>query len=232
LRTRIRRLFSKKRQQARHLGEPSRFSSGTWVRILDEKRIGDMLDENGKQRGLLWAVQLWSYAGTTHRVFKPVRRMMDDASKMRPISRTVLLDTVPCDGTTGLEGCGRACPMMFRDEWLEEVHPPVEDPVQSASTTRLYATVRSIDEIKQSLNSYNSHHGLMFMPEMYQYSGQRYPIFRKIERVWGPGVYLPVSEPIYLLEGLHCAGTVIGDDGPCERGCRLLWHGDWLHIES
>jgi hypothetical protein len=230
LRTRLRRLFSQKRRQTKHFGEPSRFASGAWVRILDETRIREMLDESGKQRGLLWAKQQWPYTGTIHRVFKPVRRMMDDAFKMRPIARTVLLDTVPCNGVTGLEGCGRQCPMMFRDEWLEEVESPAESPVHSVPN-QLYATVRTIDEIKQSLDSYNSHHGLMFMPEMYKYSGQRYPILHRIERVWGPGVHLPVAEPIYLLEGLHCAGTVVGEDGPCDRGCRLLWHEDWLRIE-
>jgi hypothetical protein len=121
--------------------------------------------------------------------------------------------------------------MMFRDEWLEEVRPPVEDDPVDSSPVELYATVRSIDEIKQSLDAYNSHHGLMFMPEMYKYSGQRYPILQRIERIWGPKRHLPVAEPIYLLKGLHCEGVVVGEDGPCDRGCRLLWHEDWLRIE-
>jgi hypothetical protein len=231
LRTRIRNLLSKKRPIAKHLGEPSRFSSGTWVRILDETRLREMLDENNRQRGLLWAKQQWPYAGTVHRVFKPVRRMMDDTLKLRPIARTVLIDTVACSGVSGLEGCGRKCPMMFRDEWLEEVEPPVEEHIHLAHNG-LYASVRSIDEIKDSLDSRNSYHGLMFMPEMYQYSGQRYPILHKVGQVWGPGVSLPVAEPVYILDGLHCTGSVVGDRGPCDRGCRLLWHEKWLRIEN
>jgi hypothetical protein len=190
-----------------------------------------MLDENNKQRGLVWSKQQWPYAGTIHRVFKPVRRMMDDSLKMRPITRTVLLDTVACSGKSGLDGCGRKCPMMFRDEWLEEVAPPVEELNHSAHTG-FHATVRSVDEIKQSLNENNCHNGLMFMPEMFQYSGKRYPILDKVKQVWGPGMNLPVAEPVYILDGLHCAGAVIGDNGPCDRGCRLLWHEDWLRIED
>ena len=72
----------------------------------------------------------------------------------------------------------------------------------------------------------------MFMPEMYNYSGQRYPVLQKIERVWGPGLYLPTKEPVYLLEGLHCSGSVMGEDGPCDRGCRLIWHEDWLRFDN
>jgi hypothetical protein len=119
--------------------------------------------------------------------------------------------------------------MMFRDEWLEKALPPQSTP--SSSPVECYATVRSTDEIKQTLDSNGSYRGLMFMSEMYEQCRRRHPVLRKIERVWGPGIYMPVREPFYLLEGLHCTGAVLGEDGPCDRGCRLLWHKDWLGLE-
>jgi hypothetical protein len=231
LRSRLRGLLSRRRRLSDRQGAPSRYSAGTWVRVLDEVGIRNTLDRNNRLCGLLWAEQQWPYCGTTHRVLKPVRRMMDDKSKMRPISRTVLLDTVPCGGTTGLEGCGRECPMMFRDEWLEEVPPPHKESAPS-SPADSYATVRSAGEIKQTLDSNGSYRGLMFMPEMYKHCGLRYPVLRKIGRVWGPGIYMSAAEPVYLLEGLHCTGAVLAEDGPCDRGCRLLWHEDWLELEQ
>jgi len=46
------------------------------------------------------------------------------------------------------------------------------------------------------------------------------------------GTYVPAAQPLYMLDSLHCAGEAMGDDGPCERGCRLLWHADWLRLEN
>ena len=37
--------------------------------------------------------------------------------------------------------------------------------------------------------------------------------------------------PIYVLEGLHCSGARIGETGPCDLACSLLWHEDWLLVE-
>jgi hypothetical protein len=229
LRSRLHQLLYRRRRRTERRGAPSRYSAGTWVRVLEEERIRETLDRNNRLCGLLWAKQQWPYCGTTHRVLKPVRRMMDDKSRMRPISRTVLLGTVPCGGTTGLEGCGRECPMMFRDEWVEEVPPPRNESAPN-SPADSYATVRATGEIKQTLDAAGSYRGLMFMPEMYEHCGLRYAVLRKIRRVWGPGIYLPVAEPVYLLEGPHCTGAVLGEDGPCDRGCRLLWHEEWLEF--
>lgn len=231
LRTRLRALFSPKPAQTNRLGYPSRFSPGTWVRVLDEARIRETLDAQGKLRGLTWSSQLWPYCGTVHRVLKRVRRMMDDKATMRPISRTVLIDSVTCGGTTGFSGCGRQCPMMFRDQWLEEVPAPTAKDSLCAAHEGLYATVRDAEDIRMMLASSNSHHGLLFMPEMYQHAGKRFPVLAKVERVWGPGAYVPVDEGVYILGGVHCTGDAVGDDGPCDRGCRILWHEDWIRLE-
>jgi hypothetical protein len=232
LRTRLRRLRSgNPQQQAARSGAPSRFAAGTWVRVVDADRVFATLDEKKQLRGLPWLWQQWAYCGTVHRVFKPVGRMMDDSRRMRPVNGTVLLDTAPCGGPLGHHGCGRECPLMFRDEWLEEVPPPVEA-APAACEKGLHATVRSVEEIERTLDVRNSRGGLMLMPEMYGYAGKSFRVARKIERVWEGNCYVPVSQPVYMLEGLHCSGAILGADGPCERGCRLLWHADWLRLEQ
>ena len=213
-----------------HLGTPSRFAAGTWVRILEPERVFATLNRQKCLRGLPWVWQQWPYCGSVHQVFRPVRRMMDDAHTIRPISGTVLIDTVPCSGPDGTHGCGRECPMMFRDEWLEEVPPPPANPAPPASVR--YARVRSEAEIRATLDSDNSRHGLLFMPEMYALAGQRFPIRRQVNTVLDGGRPVAVQEPVYILDGLHCSGEILSPDGPCERACRLLWHEDWLQMEG
>lgn len=156
--------------------------------------------------------------------------MLDDNGQMRAISTTVLLDSVPCSGPHGGHGCGRECPMMFRDEWLEEVSPPPARPLPDDGAG--YARVRDVAEIKATLDTGSARHGLLFMPEMYAYAGRRFRIRRKIGEVLDGGRRVPVSESIHLLEGLYCSGAIIEQNGPCQRACRLLWHEDWLQMES
>lgn len=233
LRTRLRQAFSGKPKKASadpaRIGAPSRFAAGTWVRVRDPGEVFATLDAKKRLRGLVWMWQQWAYCGTVHRVFKPIRRMMDDSHMMRAVSGTVLLDTVPCGGPLGHLGCGRECPLMFRDEWLQEVPPPEEEP--ELHHEERYATVRNADEIRRTLDDSNSYRGLMFMPEMFAYAGQRFPVRRKVERVLDGARYVPPTQPLYILSGLHCTGTAMGDDGPCDRGCRLIWHADWLNLE-
>ena len=228
----LRRLRSGKRPPGRRAGAPSRFAAGSWVRILDEDDIRATLDSRDALRGLTWMEQQWDYCGTVHRVLKPVARMMDDNSVMRAISRTVMLDTVPCGGVTGATGCGRECPMMFRDEWLEEAPEPPREHRTRTAATGLSATVRSAEEIRATLDADDRCDGILFMPEMAGYAGRRLPVYKKVTRVWGPGVYGPAARPVYLLDGVFCSGEVLGEDGPCDRACRILWHEHWLRIEE
>ena len=229
---RLRRLRSRTAIPKKEFGAPSRFATGAWVRILDEESIGATLDSRDALRGLVWMPQQWAYCGTVHRVLQPVVRMMDDDSVMRPISRTVLLDTVPCGGVTGSTGCGRECPMMFRDEWLEEASEPEGEAPRETRPAGPWVTVRSPGEILATLDSEDRCHGVLFMPQMYRYAGQRFAVFRKVERVWGPGAYVPAAEPLYLLEGLFCSGEALGPKGPCQRACRIVWPERWLRLEG
>lgn len=220
------------KSEAVRLGAPSRFAAGSWVRVRPADEVLATLTPKGTMRGLSWVTQQWPYCGTVHRVFKPVRRMLDDSGQMRAIAGTVLLDTVPCSGMDGQHGCGRDCPMMFRDEWLEEVPAPRQAPPLTESVPAgSFVRVRSLAEIFKTLDMKNERHGLLFMPEMSRHAGQRFKARRRVERVPLGRQYVEASEPVYLLEGLHCTGAAQGENGPCERACRLLWHADWLAFE-
>lgn len=105
----------------KRVGGPSQFAEGDWVRVLDASRLREVLDTGSKTRGLEFCAQQWFSCGRVYRVSKVVRRIIDDAGALRPVSRTVLVDGVDCGGENGSVGCGRFCPMMFRDEWLEPV---------------------------------------------------------------------------------------------------------------
>jgi hypothetical protein len=197
-----------------------------WVRVLDQDQIRATLDSHDRLRGLWFAEQQWPYCGGVFPVSQVVRRIQDDSGKMRPVSRTVLLDQTRCGGITGDTGCGRDCPMMFRDEWLERVEPPAS--TNTADPETLTVAVRNESEIKASLDSFGRREGLLFMPEMYRYIGRTVRVHRQIETVYELGSSLPTALPVFLLDGLFCSGDIVGDDGPCHRGCRLLWHRDWL----
>src|ERR1041385_2164983 len=101
------------------LGAPSRFAPGSWVRVKSADELRATLDDGDRTRGLLFTEAQWATAGRVFRTGHQVRRLRDDHGRFRPVSRTVLLDGVDCAGDgLGPAGCGRHCPMMYRDEWL------------------------------------------------------------------------------------------------------------------
>ncbi len=209
------------------LGAPSRFAEGDYVRILDEAGIAATLDPRRKTRGLLFSRQQWGFCGRVARVSRVVRRIVDDNGRMRSVSRTVLLDRVDCDGVDGHQGCGRLCPLMFRDEWLIATEAPRV--AETQATAGAFATVRSLDDIRATLDWRGRRGRLMFMPEQATYVGLRLRIARKLDRVLeGDREDAVVREPIYVLDGPRCTGAV---RGACDRGCGLLWHADWLVLD-
>ncbi|HEU4727922.1 MAG TPA: GNAT family N-acetyltransferase [Kofleriaceae bacterium] len=212
------------------LGQPSQFAPGSWVRVKSAPAVRELLDQRDRTRGLLFTQAQWDTADQVFQVAKQVRRMRDDHGRFRPISRTVLLEGVDCAGhSTEPAGCGRHCPMMYRDEWLEPAGAPERGPTQP-STAR-HARIRSLEEIRAGLDLRGRQDGLTFMPEMAQYAGRRVPIANKITSVFEYDRWIATRAPIYVLEGLHCAGDVVGDKGPCDRACSLLWHEAWLIVE-
>ena len=127
---------------APHLGRPSRFAVGDWVRVRDRAAVEATLDAGRRMRGLVWVPSQWEACGRVYRVQKQVRRIVDDAGTMRAVSGTVLLEGCDCGGDAGDAGCGRRCPLMFRDAWLEPAAPPVERTIpREGGTVRVLSLI-------------------------------------------------------------------------------------------
>jgi CelD/BcsL family acetyltransferase involved in cellulose biosynthesis len=212
------------------LGEPSAFAPGSWVRVKPAEALRATLDGRDRTRGLLFTEAQWKTAGQVHRVAHQVRRLRDDHGRFRPVSRTVLLEGVDCAGDgPAPAGCGRHCPMMYRDEWLEPAEAPHREPPHGHPIR--HARVRDLHEILAGLDLHGRRDGLTFMPEMRAYAGKRFAIAGELMTVFEHDRWIATRAPIYILAGLHCTGAVIGDRGPCDRACALMWHQDWLHVD-
>jgi hypothetical protein len=219
-------------------GMPSRYRKGEWVRVRDEASVRRTLDGRSRLRGLEFTPQLAGSYGRLFRVEGVVRRIIDDSGKLRPVSGTVLLAGVDCGGEDGTRGCGRRCPMMYRDEWLEPAQAPPGLKLQGPevresppAVAAAFARIRPWEEIAQTLGLFGLRHGLMFMPEMLHYLGHRVRVVHEVRRVFEYDRWLETPSPFYILEGLRCSGAVLGSDGPCHRACWLVWHADWLKLE-
>lgn len=216
---------------AGELGEPSRFVEGQLVRVRSEAEVRGTLDARARLRGLDFGPQQWPTCGRLYRVTKVVRRIIDDGGTLRRVSRTVLLNGVHCDAGPSDFGCGRQCPMMYRDEWLE---PADESLAVSAATTATAplktVRVKSIDAITRTLDPLGRRENLMFMPEMARFAGQSIEVHERIERAFELGRWIAVRTPVYVSASAACTGAILGADGPCDRQCLLVWHADWLEL--
>lgn len=212
------------------LGESSRFSIGESVRVLTAERLQATLDGRNRTRGLEFGKQQWTTCGGVYRVSGLVRRIIDDDGRLRRVARTVLLEDVHCDALGPSAGCGRACPMMYRDEWLEPAGDVSAALPEALVTPHGWATVRSAEEIERSLDILGRTASLLFMPEMLRYCGQTLPVERVVRRVWELEQWGDVGHSLFVLRGARCSGDVLGGDGPCHRACGILWHPAWLQI--
>lgn len=230
IRSGIRRKLVGRPLPLERLGDASQFAPGSWVRVIDEARLRATLDERSRLRGLAFVPTQWESCRNVYRVQQQVRRIRDDRGKFRPVKRTVLLEGVNCAGH-GPEpgGCGRHCPLMFRDEWLEPAKAPRQEP--PAASTGRHARVRELEQILSGLDLHGRRDGLTFMPEMASYAGRRFAIVERLPQVFEYDRWVAPRRPIYLLEGLHCSGAGAGAAGPCHRACALMWHEDWLILE-
>lgn len=200
------------------------------MRVRDTAGVRQRLDGQSRLRGLAFTSAQWSTCARVYQVFKHVRRIIDDREKMRAVSRTVLLCGVDCTAC-GTGGCGRHCPMMYRDEWLEPAESQPEEPVAPEAEAH-FTRIRPLQEIHDRLDWLGQRQGLMFMPEMARHAGTRARILQPLARVFEYDHWREPPNPIYILDGLHCTGGILGSRGPCDRACRLLWHADWLELDT
>jgi len=94
-----------------------------------------------------------------------------------------------------------------------------------------WVQVKSIDEISQTLDEKKRYRGLYFMPEMQNFCGKRFRVFKKVEviKLETTGEVRKLKTPTVFLEGVYCNGE--HHDG-CDRACFHFWKEVWLNRTS
>jgi hypothetical protein len=87
--------------------------------------------------------------------------------------------------------------------------------------------VRSLDEILATLDEDSALDGLPFMPEMVQYCGRRFRVYKSAHKTCDTIEHYVIRrmQNAVHLEGLRCDGESHGD---CQAGCLLFWKEAWL----
>ncbi len=89
--------------------------------------------------------------------------------------------------------------------------------------------VRSEREILSTLDADGKLDGLPFMPEMLQFCGRRFRVFRRAEKTCdtlGDFTSRRMRDAVHL-ESLRCDGA---HHGGCQAGCLLFWKESWLRL--
>jgi hypothetical protein len=89
-----------------------------------------------------------------------------------------------------------------------------------------WVEVRTKDEILKTLDARGQLEALPFMPEMFDFCGQRFKVFKRAHKTCDPpnihGRRMPSA---VHLEGLRCNGAA---HGGCQHGCLIFWKDEWL----
>jgi hypothetical protein len=94
-----------------------------------------------------------------------------------------------------------------------------------------WVVVRSKEEILRTLNERGELDGLPFMPEMFQYCGKRFEVYKRAHKTCDPpnGTGGRRMENAVHLRGLRCDGKA---HGGCQAACLIFWKQPWLKKES
>jgi hypothetical protein len=91
--------------------------------------------------------------------------------------------------------------------------------------------VKSLEEIRKTLNKDNKLMGLSFFAPMEKFCGGTYTVHKRVERIFNERKWrMSKIKSVVLLEGVFCDG--VGGiekmwDG-CDRSCYLWWKEAWL----
>lgn len=101
---------------------------GDWVRVKSKNEIERTLDRGGRNRGLLFDVEMVPYCGRTFRVLEKVERIIDEPTgAMRTLPNDCwILEGVVCSGKLSRNRlfCTRRIYPFWREIWLEKVDGP------------------------------------------------------------------------------------------------------------
>lgn len=87
--------------------------------------------------------------------------------------------------------------------------------------------VKTLDEIRATLDAGGELAGLPFMPEMERFCGRPARVYRVIDKIYdyGRSRRMRRLDGCVLLLGLRCDGAA---HGGCEAACYLIWKAEWL----
>ena len=92
-----------------------------------------------------------------------------------------------------------------------------------------WVEVRSKDEILRTLDKQGRLDGMPFMPQMFQYCGQRFKVYLRAHKTCDTIAYNWDSPGRKLPEGIHldlrCDGKAYGG---CQAACLIFWKEAWL----
>ena len=87
--------------------------------------------------------------------------------------------------------------------------------------------VRSLDEIKSTLDNHGNLKGCKFMPEMTKFCGTTQQVFKRLERFLNECDYtIRHCNGMVLLKDVMCEG--VAESGRCDRSCFFYWRVEWL----
>jgi len=90
-----------------------------------------------------------------------------------------------------------------------------------------WVEVRPAKEIQATLDSRGRLRGLIFMPEMQQFCGRRFRVFKKVKNIVleTNQEMRTIGSPTVFLEGVWCDGSY---HAGCDRACFCFWREEWL----
>jgi hypothetical protein len=98
--------------------------AGDWVRVRPLNDIEATLNHWRQLKGCAFMPEMAEYCGTIQRVFKSMKRFMDERDlRIKKSNGIILLEGVFCRGSAASGGCDRSCFLFWRKEWLEKIDP-------------------------------------------------------------------------------------------------------------
>jgi len=92
-----------------------------------------------------------------------------------------------------------------------------------------FVEIKSPAEILQTLDNDGALDKLPFMPEMVEFCGRRFRVFKRVVKTCyygtSSGMRKFPGEDVVILEGLRCSGAA--HDG-CQKACTIFWREAWL----
>jgi hypothetical protein len=97
--------------------------AGELVRVKTAREITQTLNEEGKNRGLIFTAGMLPYCGRTFRVLRRLEKMIHEpTSKLIQLEGTVILEGLTCTGHHSVRGgCPKNNYYYWREVWLERV---------------------------------------------------------------------------------------------------------------